>query len=355
VTGWDLNGGAGDPTGLGLPAEDLDHLADYVGGALAGTPAEREVAGLIERDPAWQAAYDALAEASVAVSTDLASLGRTPEPVPADVAERITAALATATRARTAPETDTAPESDTTPESDTAEPVGTEGAPDPTPAGTGPVTRRTLSVVPGEGGSRRRWRRWAGPVAAAAAVLAFCGFGLRVLPEFAADHTDTLSGSDGGGSRNQDAPAGAPAAESAKDALARLPIRQLTASGTDYGRNDVGTAARALAADAATGRESGKPQRSFSSDPGVSEFNVAPPLRRLTAPAALSDCLAAIGAEHPRPATAIELVDYAAFEGAPALTVVFTDATGERRVWVAGPDCGLPGAGADTRYQANVG
>jgi hypothetical protein len=50
----------------------------------------------------------------------------------------------------------------------------------------------------------------------------------------------------------------------------------------------------------------------------------------------------------------VDLVDYASFEGSPALVVSFVDQAGERWAWVAGPECGQPQSGADTRYSTRV-
>lgn len=76
---------------------------------------------------------------------------------------------------------------------------------------------------------------------------------------------------------------------------------------------------------------------------------------RLADSAALDTCLAEIGVEHDAGRLAVELVDYARFERQPALVVRFTDATGARWAWVSGPECGVPGSGADTRYRTRVG
>ncbi|HWB35470.1 MAG TPA: hypothetical protein VHA75_05525, partial [Rugosimonospora sp.] len=69
-------------------------------------------------------------------------------------------------------------------------------------------------------------------------------------------------------------------------------------------------------------------------------------LARLNDPAALDTCLAAVVAAHPG---TVEIVEYARFEGSPALIVLVADAAGTRTV-VAGPDCGLPGRGDDEVY-----
>jgi hypothetical protein len=78
-------------------------------------------------------------------------------------------------------------------------------------------------------------------------------------------------------------------------------------------------------------------------------------LERLTRPEALDDCLAAISVEHgPGPIT-VDLIDYASFQGRPALVVTFVDTEGARWAWASGPECGVPGSGADTRFRTRVG
>jgi hypothetical protein len=79
-----------------------------------------------------------------------------------------------------------------------------------------------------------------------------------------------------------------------------------------------------------------------------------PGLSRLAAPAARAACLTAITKEYGGQVT---LVDYAAFEGQPALIVVVDGsrtAVGKRLVIVVGPDCGLGGAIADERYRTTT-
>jgi hypothetical protein len=72
-------------------------------------------------------------------------------------------------------------------------------------------------------------------------------------------------------------------------------------------------------------------------------------LTRLLATPALDDCLTAIRAAYPG---AVTIVDYARFEGAPALLVAITEATGGTRVVVAGPECGR--SGIHERYSATT-
>jgi hypothetical protein len=310
VTGREFGADGCGPAGLGLSERDFDLLADYLGDALDDPTVEAQIARRIEDDPVWHRAHAALAEATAAVSADLETWGRTAEPMPVDVADRLTHALA---------------------------------AQDPPKAG------RVLSVVPGEGRSaarpRRRARRWVGPLTAAAAVLAVCGLGLSALPNLTSGSSDAGSASDSAASApeiyDQEAPA-----EGGDRAL--VPVRQRVASGNAYSRESLDESRRKAASRAAD------PAATLA-EGDVFQAAAAPPaLERLTEPAALSDCLAALGAAQPQTPTAIDVVDYATFEGSPALIVFFTDAARARWVWVAAPDCGTPGADPDARYSAKV-
>ena len=78
-------------------------------------------------------------------------------------------------------------------------------------------------------------------------------------------------------------------------------------------------------------------------------------LDRLARPETLAACLTAIGAEHGAGPLTVTMVDYARYQGTPALVVTFADATGARWGWVSGPECGVPGSGADTRFRTRVG
>lgn len=74
-------------------------------------------------------------------------------------------------------------------------------------------------------------------------------------------------------------------------------------------------------------------------------------LRRLQDPQARAACLNAVVGEY---GGQVALVDYARFEGRPAL-VVIVDGTrlgaGKRLVVAVGPDCGIGGAIADELYR----
>jgi hypothetical protein len=209
-------------------------------------------------------------------------------------------------------------------------------------------------VVPGEnrGGAarsvRRWWPRWAGAVAVAAAIAAFAGFGASQL----------LNGDgarDAAGTALHEGSAKAPAAASgaAPQALAESSGERLLATGTDYGRRTIAGTLNSLGlrATAAT-RGAGD----YSAPAAGAEAGpTAAGLERLSGPPARAACLDAVAAAHARGPVVVDLVDYASFEGSPALVVSFVDRAGERWAWVAGPRCGQPQSGADTRYSTRVG
>ena len=331
-------------TGREFSGVDLDLLADYVGGALDGTPEETVVAGLVADDPAWRAAHDALTGGTAAVGAQLRLLGAATEPMPTDVAVRLDTAL-TALPPLTGP----------------VDPVGAPEEPELGDAG-GPSDagrhagstepRRHLAAVPvavGSGGGRsgtparrRALRRWAAPVAVAAGVLAFAGIGVGELlsgGDESADMTSSVGGQ------------AAPMMESHDSAGAAVPAERVRATGTDYRRDTlqaaaVGTSSRSVQGD--------KMERSSPEARVLDADSVVPALQRLSVREALIACIDAIAGEHGAGPVDVETADFARFEGSPALVVRFTASDGTW-AWVSGPDCGAPGAGADTRHQVQVG
>ncbi|MFV2083880.1 hypothetical protein [Micromonospora sp. LOL_021] len=304
---------------------DRELLADYVGGALDGTPDEVAVARLIAERPSWRAAHDELVEATQLVQTMLAEWGSVVEPIPPDVADRVHAALA-------------------------AEPLP-QPAPDPaTVAAPVPLavarTRR----------DRRRWQRYAAPITVAAAAVAFAvafaGLGVgQLLGAGSADDSSTTAGS---------APDGAGSAESQQSAETRQEDQpgtmmdasapRLLASGNDYQRATIVPAFEAVGR---SGVDGGEP--AAGEDTVLQELPASTALARLADPAALADCVAAVTAEHSNGVLGVDLVDFAAFEGEPALVLSFSDSFGASWIWVSGTGCGTPVAGADTRYSTQVG
>ncbi|MFC3503481.1 hypothetical protein ACFOOK_21245 [Micromonospora krabiensis] len=331
---------------------DDDLLADYVGGALDGTPEEATVARLISEDSAWADAYALLAPAVADVRADLASWGEPAVELPPEITDRIVAALAaepmpSAGDADEAASTSNAP-SDGVP---VIEPAGDGGR--LVPAQGGPVRRRPAagtsraesgrSVTTGPGRRRRRWARVAGPVAVAAVSLAAVGLGVGQLRQ----HGDSAGTA-------MDQPASA-----LEDPAAAGPARTTGPaihSGTDYSPQSLGGGGAPGASATSRPFASETPRTGVDAE---GERLPAPDgrdrLARLTDHAALTTCLDEIAAEHRTGALVVDLVDYAAFQGEQALVVRFTDGTGARWTWVSGPECGVPGSGADTRYRTRVG
>ncbi|MEU9739952.1 hypothetical protein AB0E12_12275 [Micromonospora chersina] len=305
---------------------DHDLLADYLGGALDGTPEQATVARLVEQDPAWAEAYAALARAFELVDADLAAWAAEPAPeLPPTVADRIDAALAGA-GPFSAPDAAQA-----------AVPAQPSRATHPA-GGTGRPGRNT-----GPGRRSRRWARLAGPVALAAASVTAVGFGVSHLVDAGAGRTTAAGDSAGSRADREAAP------------LAAAPFRTTGParhSGTDYTPEGL---SQPLAVFGAPSPSLGGGKEDTSGGEDEHRVGAGATLSRLAAPEALASCLSAIGGEHAAGPLTVDLVDYARFRGSPALVVTFTDAGGARWAWVSGPECGVPGSGADTRFTTRVG
>jgi hypothetical protein len=333
-------------TGGEFSGVDIDLLADYVGGALDGTPDEAVVAALVAGDPAWADAHDALTGGIESVRADLRALGAEPEPMPDHLAVRISAALAELPPL-TGPDLSGDTDHDLAKDAKAREPAG---------------VRRHLAAVPDESdgagvvrgqrdrgsaaGRRRRLRQWAAPIAVAAGALVFAGVGLgELLSGGSAEDSGSTTAGQAAPEMNSPLSGGRRAADAATLAEAG----QVTASGLDYGR--------ATLARGNFSAFSSEVQKAPSIRPGPARVSEAadaiPALDRLRVQEALLACIDAIRAEHRSGDVTPDTIDYARFEGAPALVVRFTASDGAW-AWVSGPDCGAPGAGADTRYSVQV-
>jgi hypothetical protein len=325
-------GAAGrDPAGFGLSASAWNQLADYVGGALDGAQAD-EVRRRVVEDPAWEQAHSALTEATAVVRADLSAWGAAAEPMPDDVAGRLGRAIAEA-----GPGAGKAPPR----LSDRAHRGPLHAVPTvPTEPGTPAPARRRPAA--------RLWRAWAKPVAIAAGLLVVAGLGVNLLPttRSAPDNATTAGG-----------PAAAPQAAAPTLAQgAQPPIARRVASGTAYRRQNVIAGGRAALRSFASlqpvpgGSRDAESDQKTAAEPGPGR--VPPELNRLTDPAALTGCLGEVTRAHGRAVTSVQLVDYATYEGTPALVLVFTDQDGRNQLWVTGPLCGL--GGADSVLRATV-
>ncbi|MGN9916473.1 hypothetical protein [Micromonospora palomenae] len=316
---------------------DHDLLADYLGGALDGTPEEASVARLVEQDPAWAEAYAALAPAVARVRADLADWAEPAPQMPLAVTERLTAALAGAGPAPADAPALTTPADAVTPAGERHPPVPAQSA-----RGPGRTAGAGRDDATGPGRRRRRWARLAAPVALAAASLAAVGLGV-----------DHLLDTSGGGGTAESTVAGGDAAS------ATAPFRVTGApqtSGTDWTPQTLaGGATSTVLPQVATDRPGLAPGGSTEKAPEADRRPSPGGLLRLAAPDALDTCLTGVAAEHGRGAITVELLDYASFQGEPALVLRFADPSGERWAWASGAECGVPGSGADTRYRARVG
>lgn len=310
---------------------DLDRLADYISGALDGTPDEAAVARLVATDPDWTRAHAALVAAEAFVRADLAVLADEPEPMPADVMARLDAAF--------------------TAEPPLSQPSSSEADAATSEDDTAPA-RPHLSVLPGgltapaPSPRRRPWR----PVAAVAAGLVVVGLGVSALAPRLGQTQDTsgLTSSSAGG-----------AAAKVPPSAGQVGSPGLRASGLDYDATTLAALGSAplVAKDAGPARSEAGPNAMGAAPSAAagSPANIPAPLHRLAEADARTACLQAILALYGGTTT---LVDYARFQGSPALVVLLDGArgvTGQKWVVVVGPECGSGGVIADQRYSAQVG
>ena len=312
---------------------DIDLLADYIDGALDG-PRRAEVEQLIATDPQWRETYELLVPGMVAAGAELTAMGARPEPMPADVVARLDAALAAPIAAPA------------TIDPELAAPV--EPHLQPTPV-DGSAAGRHLSLVPETGGDRpvaparstRRRLRWAAPIAAAAGIIAFAGFGASYV---AGTQNDSAESTAAGSPAEDAAPMmGADDAAQSEIApalgLASLPPEELIlATGTNYTGAALQDSANAYEGE---GRTTQSPPSSTSraTDPELAA------LQRLQDRDALLECLNAIARQNEGPIE-VQRVDFARFQGTPAVIVRFLF-EGDTKGWAVGPECGTPSAGAD--------
>ncbi|MEU8655622.1 hypothetical protein [Actinoplanes philippinensis] len=269
-------------TGAEFEGVDFDLLADYVGGALDGTPDQERVAGLLATDETWRAAYEALEPAMIAVGGVLREFE--PAPMPDDLAARLDGLFRT--------------------------PLAPEGEAEPVPS----------KVV--DFAKARRRRRWVAPLTVAAAAVAFAGFGVNSF--LTSDATD--AGADMASSENAPKATGGEAIGGASRSDADYTESTLAQAAPGQMRTMGGSAQVPAAAPGAETQASQK-------DLPVMPTDVAA-------------CVDEITRANSGGVISVEFMDYARFEGSPALIVRFSAANGVW-VWAVGPRCGTPGAGAD--------
>jgi hypothetical protein len=313
---------------------DLDRLADFVGGALDGTPDAAEVHRLVATDPEWAAAHEDLAAAMSSVGAELRSLGAVVDPVPEDVVARIdhhvrnlSSSNGTHTASRTAEAAPDGPGGLSGGAADAAATSGTTGGTatvardDTPPGGRGPSTASRGAGGTGPGRARkRRTARWTAGLSAAAAVIAV---GIGVIVTFPTTHNDSGAGDAG-------TPMMAPAAAA-----------PTVSSGRDYrgGSFDgLDDPARSAPLTPAGERAAGAGQDAKSNAEGDA---VPPELARFqSSPAALQACVDAVVNVF---GGMVRVVDLARYEGQPAVVVLVNGAAaggGRPLVVVAGENCG---------------
>ncbi|MPZ27825.1 MAG: hypothetical protein GEV12_15805 [Micromonosporaceae bacterium] len=353
-------------------AVDWDRLADHLGGALAGTPEEAEVANLVATDPSWSRAAAELSEALAAVVADLHAFPAPPA-LPDDVAARLDTALRAAGDSLAS---DEAPAEAAGAAGAGAVPGPRAGAPAPDHATTAgsrrspegsrrppghadaePRHRATGPRRPGGRPRRRRLARWGGGLALAAGAAAFAAIGISsLLPS-----SPTPFAGGGNDSGDAGAPEQTATADQSRVGAAELPA--IVATGTEYQRPTVGASEPQLPADGPLGtgtpeigpaqgeRPMAEPPEGTTGTERVPDV-VPPTLAGMWVdPAARKQCLDLIRAALGPPPVTVDTVDFAQFDGQDAIVVWATATDGTRVVWVSGPGCGTTGAGTDQIYQ----
>ena len=313
-------------TGNEYGGVDLDLLADYIGGALDGTPEHSRVAGLIARDEAWRAAYTGLSEGMSSVGAGLAALGAAPEPMPAELAERLDRAFSSLHKPpRTGNRRPAA--KPTSPTSDRPT--------DNRPADNRPAAHPARA----ETEARRRRLRRAVPVALIVVVLAFAGWGVTYLYSLNGSSYTASSATSGAEKQSgpQAASGGAPA--NGSPGLVTMLPGTIESSGTDYRHATLANAA---------------PASRYAAPNAATDSRALEPLAPLRPPDALQACLTSIARENAAGPISVRSVDYARYAGAPAIVVRFTSGNGTW-AWASGPACGTPGSGASRLDAAKVG
>jgi hypothetical protein len=182
--------------------------------------------------------------------------------------------------------------------------------------------------------------RWLTPIAIAAGVVAFVGFGLDYLAGRESSQSDSAASSSAGEAQN---------------AAAMPAVPQLLSSGTDYTESTLATEPPApLVASGKASRSMAQSDSAPMAAPDNGNLGIGGPgaLSRLRDSTALQECLDAIAAQNSEGPIYPQSVDFALFNGQPAVVVRFSASNGSW-AWAAGADCGVGGA-ADTLGNAPV-
>jgi hypothetical protein len=316
---------------------DWDLLADHLGGALVGTPEGARVERLVATDPSWAHAASELSAALDAVAADLRTVPTLT--MPDDVADRLTAAL------------------------DTAAAPGV-----PAPAGSPSAGRavdgsRRPPTHPGSRRPRRRMSRWSAGLAVAAGVATFAAIGLGSWLGSWDPGSSLLPGvDDGGGADSETAREPAPQLEDAPERpqeTTRDLSTLIVATGNEYDQDTLADTAPPERPDLGLGgADEPSPPPVAPSAPvqdGDVPGSVPEPLFRLWAdPEARAACLALIMSALRPPPVTIDAVDFATFEGEPAVVIWATTGDAQRWAWVSGPDCGEVAGNPDVQFETQL-
>lgn len=315
---------------------DWDLLADHLGGALAGTAEDGRIANLIVTDPAWARAAADLSTALAAVAADLNAL---PAPVmPDDVVARLEGALHGASTVL-----DSVPSGARSGHVAAARPSAGD-------ASTGPGRHSRTATAGGSprpagrpASRRRRFTRWGSGLAVAMGLVAFVAFGISSLGIWVtggADESGGIATDQGGRVTASDQP----------QLSADQP--RVLASGRDYARTDLSEQA-AAPMDAERPPDRAGPLG--APDPGAEAAPGGVPEALVHLWPLPDECLAEVIASYLPETVVPEVVDYAAFEGQPAIVIWVTTPEGVAWVSVVGPGCGTPGGGIDERHRSRLG
>jgi hypothetical protein len=323
---------------------DWDLLADHLGGALAGTSEEERVARLVATDPGWAQAAGQLSRALDAVAADLRTLPAAPA-MPGDIAARLDANLRDLSTAVPA----AVPASASPGGSPRAgRPAAPTAPATPVPA-TAPTGRR-----PGDRTRRRRRAGWGAGLVAAGGLAVFAAVALGPMGLLNGIESDDAGGDAAAAPEAADEYGRAPTLAEDADGTEGTGGPVSIATGTDYQPDSplfTSRAAPLAPAMESQGSDPGGP----AGDPGGGDALVAEvpePLQRVFAEP--QPCLALVAASFEPAPVIITTVDYARFEGTPAVVTWLTTADEGQWVMVAGPDCGAPGAGADELYRTRL-
>jgi hypothetical protein len=311
---------------------DWDLLADHLGGALAGTPEAARVERLVSTDPGWARAATELSAAMAAVAGDLRTL---PAPtMPDDVAVRLERALAAA---------------GAVPDVSAAGGL-TTGAPVAGGRSTGEPRR-----PPGRPRRRRgRVAKWGAGLAVAAGVVAFAAVGLSGGdPEQA---VPGLADSDDGG--GEAAAPQAPEEDGAAPRAEALPPL-VVATGSNYDASTLEITEPTRPSPQLGGQNLPSPpvqapEHEFGTNDAAPPVVPESLLRLWTDPQERAECLSMISETLQPPPVTINTVDFATYEGEPALVIWATTGDGSRWGWVSGPDCGAVAGDPDVWFQTQL-